>query len=78
MDTDEHRFFEESAISRELYAGSLSGGLHLAARNQGLEFSPSVSMSGHFCILPSTFAFSSVVGLQALLALCGSLVDALG
>ena len=50
MDTDEHRFFEESAISRELYADSTSGGEHLAARNRGLEYPPSVSICVHLCL----------------------------
>ena len=63
MDTDEHRFCQESAISRELYADSTSGGEHLAARDRGLEAPPFVSICVHpwlprasaFCILHSSF-----------------------
>ena len=72
MDTDEHRFCEESAISRELYAGSPSGGEHLAARDRGLEYPPSVFIclqlwlpraALHFCILHSTFCLPPEVAL---------------
>ena len=72
MDTDEHRFFEESAISRELYADSTSGGEHLAARDRGLEAPPFVSIcvhpwlpraALHFCILHSAFFLPPKVAL---------------